>query len=704
MPAPLNLHFHDAQHPGLTAGEYTVTVTQKLVSSDHTELGQDFFRPLEQPVHVEAPRFTLGPSLVHAVNPASGAAGRFDQTFAHCTLRQPSLPWQRVISAEDRHKNLPWLALLVLGPSEIHEDPAAEGLATPRLGADVPKPESHVAVPALTPTAVEATRPCRTIDVIADAFTQVCPRDTDDELAHLAHVRKVKPHHSTRGEDIVEGDFAVVLASRLPKATGHYVAHLVSLEGHGQHLSGTLPGGTQRVRLVSLWSWTFAFDGKIRHFPAVVTRLAAGDLLLRRPLTVPMDSGAAEKEVSRRLRRGYVALPSRMSSGEQTLAWYRGPLTPVVAPGLPEPPDPACSGDHAAIYLPEHGMFDISYASAWSLGRALALSDADYVASLTGWQHTARAVVTRMLAAGPPESGRWQAPASPRERLASCLDRGLSASIDAALSSATPAEEPAARPWGRGDHITRLLDDRPDDVLHALAAAGAEAGELSEARSWLDRLDVLEQVPFAYLVPDAGMLPPESLRFFHIDPAWLSHLRAGASSPGCFGGVERLAERTLTAIPPPLPPRAGLLLRSSLVCDCPDLVIEAFGRAEATQILRRACLSADVLLCLFETVPKKVVLREPAQGLHFGIDGPDTINLREPGGKNCGKEIPGKTLTGLTSYQRDVKRAVFTLGTGNSSLTRALAKQHNIAPQSFKSSDLAIQLLNSPYQITFPSA
>ncbi|GGN66040.1 hypothetical protein [Nocardia rhizosphaerihabitans] len=27
------------------------------------------------------------------------------------------------------------------------------------------------------------------------------------------------------------------------------------------------------------------------------------------------------------------------------------------------------TADHAAIYAPEHGLFDVSYASAWTLGR-----------------------------------------------------------------------------------------------------------------------------------------------------------------------------------------------------------------------------------------------------------------------------------------------------------------------------------------------
>ncbi|MBC2877498.1 MULTISPECIES: hypothetical protein [Streptomyces] len=706
MSVPLDLHFHDTQRPGLTAGDYTVTVTQKVTSPKNGELGKEFFQPLVQPVQVTAPRFALDPVTVHAVHPANGAAGRFDQTLPHCTLRRPSLPWQRLIGSDSKHQDLPWMALLVLGPGEIREDPAAGGLATPRTGADVPKAESGVAVPAVTPTAAEQTLPCRTIDVLATVFTQVCPRDSDDELAHAAHVRKARPAAAFRGEELVEGDFAVLLAGRLPRKPGPYAAHLVSLEGHGKHLTGTLPGNPQWVRLVSLWSWTFTSKDGARHFPAVVGKLAGGDLLLRRPPRGTAGGSAAEKEVRRRLNRGYVPVPSRLSSGEQTLAWYRGPLTPVVPPALPDLPQHVTSGDHAAVYLPDHGVFDIGYASAWSLGRALALSDADYVASLTGWLAVARRTVTRMLTTGPPESGRWRVPASPGERLTAWFANGPADAVAAALDvppGSRPDRESGPPSGERTAPAAALLHTRAEEVADALAALGAETTELVNARSWLRRLELLEQVPFGYLVPDAGMLPPESLRFFHVDQDWLSRLCAGARGVGRFGEVDALAERAMTAIAPPPRPQAGLLLRSALVSDCPDLVIEVSGGA-GVEILRRSVLAADVLICLFDAVPASVVLREPAQGLHFGIDGPDVINLRQPTGTDCGKEITGRKLTGLAAFQRDTQRAVFRFGTHSSSLSTALAKQHGIGSAAFKSSDLAVQLLNSPHQITFPAA
>ena len=63
-------------------------------------------------------------------------------------------------------------------------------------------------------------------------------------------------------------------------------------------------------------------------------------------------------------------------------------------------------------------------------------------------------------------------------------------------------------------------------------------------RSWLGRLRLLEGVPFANLIADAELLPPESIRWFYLDRRWTDALVQGALSvgtvnsddPAYFGG------------------------------------------------------------------------------------------------------------------------------------------------------------------------
>src|SRR5579871_6432114 len=66
-----------------------------------------------------------------------------------------------------------------------------------------------------------------------------------------------------------------------------------------------------------------------------------------------------------------------------------------------------------------------------------------------------------------------------------------------------------------------------------LAAVGAEPPKLPDGvKKWLTRLMQLSGVPINYLVPDEAMLPPESIRFFHLDVNWIAALIDGAFSIG----------------------------------------------------------------------------------------------------------------------------------------------------------------------------
>ena len=56
---------------------------------------------------------------------------------------------------------------------------------------------------------------------------------------------------------------------------------------------------------------------------------------------------------------------------------------------------------------------------------------------------------------------------------------------------------------------------------------------------YLARLRLLEGVPFNYLVPDATMLPLETIRFFYVDRNWLDALVDGALSVGTVNSADR---------------------------------------------------------------------------------------------------------------------------------------------------------------------
>lgn len=382
-----------------------------------------------------------------------------------------------------------------------------------------------------------------------------------------------------------------------------------------------------------------------------------------------------------------------METGEDTYAWYRGPFT--AEPAQPLPPTPEGGWTSAAqllAYEQAWGVFDTSRAAAWTLGRALALADAEFSAMLTAWHAKARARAAAMAqrlaapgldAAQPPtfadtaaeaqaatdtdtttetEAGAEAEPAAFAARQARALGhrpfgtmlealvgdgsaaRLLRAATHPAQARNTPPPTPrrrgavpGRRGQGRAARAANLLADPPAAMRTALADLLALEG--APIVTWLDHLRLLHGVPFADLVPDERMLPPESLRLFHVDADWPTALAAGAAGIAITGDND--TDITHMAAPwahgaNTNPPRAGVLIRSALVHECPGLLVRPYRADEPTRtpirVMRQDALASDVLLVLFADVPDEIELAEPPEGLSFGIDtapgGTPVISLR----------------------------------------------------------------------------
>jgi hypothetical protein len=206
---------------------------------------------------------------------------------------------------------------------------------------------------------------------------------------------------------------------------------------------------------------------------------------------------------------------------------------------------------------------------------------------------------------------------------------------------------------------------------------------------------LLQELPFAALVPDPAMLPPESIRFFHLDSGWLDALTDSALSLGCdpevwesrrvlamplvltaaFGRLTlvrelargRISARTVGDIeipgpdlpsgqppePPAAPPITGFLLRSALVSGWPGTQVRGWTvqvpagvdseeytadhPEQVVRILRIQRLSPAVLLVLFAGVPELVWIEEPHHGVQLGVDS------RSVGGPGTDRGIPTDT-------------------------------------------------------------
>ena len=245
--------------------------------------------------------------------------------------------------------------------------------------------------------------------------------------------------------------------------------------------------------------------------------------------------------------------------------------------------------------------------------------------------------------------------------------------------------------------------------------------------AWLDRLRRLQGLPFRYLVANERMLPNESIRFFNVDFNWLFALVEGACSIGQSSTLDdtlhavtmpklHAAAKTVAATGETAPETAsGFLLRSQVVAGWPKLEVVAFDANNQTlpNVIRMERITDSILLYLVEGRLDRVILREPAIGLHFGIGIQGGQPLRyvtvpntAPNGTRPGDQIDGARVT--PTY-RDATHRTIRIGRFASDLSTALYARDadNSAPGTplpFTSAEFALQLVEGTQEVTFRTA
>jgi hypothetical protein len=437
--------------PGFEAGRYELNVTQQVLDSTGAAIGGDgLSRSYSFAVRGDRFRLANPADSLYAVFPDDGATGEFSTVLPHAVFSAPTLPWARTPftapppptpPGADTDNDVPtWLGILVLDDAD---EAAFPGLSVKAADATV----GDLLPPALHPTSslgdslsyfyqaadTSGLEPgddpdlaVKVIDLPLALFWQVAPSIAD--LTLLAHVRQVsllnKPtiaRISDQGEPV--GDFAIVVANRLPADGRTSTAHLVCLEGMEQLLptdDGQLPPGnrypdTTTIRLAVLKSWSFTAIGQSATFVNALLALNQGRHdAASTTLSYPAHSDSPA--VAAALGNGYVALDHNLRDRGATVSWYRGPLTPAPVSG-DRIELPISSADQALFFDPTSGTFDVSYAAAWTLGRMLALQDPAFAASLYRWKQGLTRQVVDAVEAEVLQAA-FTAPSSPAAALA----------------------------------------------------------------------------------------------------------------------------------------------------------------------------------------------------------------------------------------------------------------------------------------------
>ena len=258
--------FFDNYVPRLEDGDYTITVTQKLVGTGEPGFGgekHDADRTFTriQKFTVTGPRFQLDPTDIHCEFPPPGSQGLYDQFMPHVALRKRALPWERDVF-KDKGVT-PWVALLVFDTSEILEPAVGTAAATANVKPNptratsitlqsLKQPGPGVVAPDVTfhPYENAATTMCRAIDVSPATFNAIVPAQEDFSVlgawaqgqhspqVHDGHRRgRREPDRGRRHAMVLRGD----LLTDPEGASG-------GGQTRGEHRSPGLTRGARQVR------------------------------------------------------------------------------------------------------------------------------------------------------------------------------------------------------------------------------------------------------------------------------------------------------------------------------------------------------------------------------------------------------------------------------------------------------------------------
>ncbi|MFB2970328.1 hypothetical protein ACE1CD_15250 [Aerosakkonema sp. BLCC-F183] len=300
---------------------------------------------------------------------------------------------------------------------------------------------------------------------------------------------------------------------------------------------------------------------------------------LNRNPSFPRLPQTEHQEAEKFLAMGYIPLPHSLRQGSQTISWYRSPL--IGGFNSETYNFPVKASDELLRYDSGLGLFDTSYSAAWQLGRMLTLQNQGLAIELFNWK---------------------------RENAQS-------------------------------------LKQLEDNVINNLPLRSRQIREEKpipeKIEKWFKGLELLQGIPFNYLVPDERLLPIESIRFFWVDSLWVDCLQDGAFSIGRVTensveedrkirstrrGFTRGIEQKIT----------GIVMRSQVVSGWPNLLIDGYDKAVADldsidpseanllPLLRMEKLAKDVLICLFEGEVKTVDIHLQPEGMHFGLDAKET--------------------------------------------------------------------------------
>ena len=280
------------------------------------------------------------------------------------------------------------------------------------------------------------------------------------------------------------------------------------------------------IRCIILTQWSFTskmdninFEERSKALDVDSLRLPSVNSSPMHPFIKNLPKRDGGTPFDDELAAGMSAILHQFRQGDRSLSWYRGPCVPtetthddtnqlsdyergVESDGTYIPTD----ADRLLHYHQDQGMFDISYAAAYELGRFLAIKNEEYAKALYRYK------------------------------------KAKSRYIHLEKEDATRKADVSAK----GIIIENLPYSKlnEDDLIE----------DESFIRNYLEELTLLKEIPHWYLIPDPDLLPQRTIRTFQIDFKWIQSLWLGALSLGGRTQVSaELYEELVTQLTPNIP-------------------------------------------------------------------------------------------------------------------------------------------------------
>lgn len=341
--------------PGLEEGRYHISGTQTVTQpeEDSFSAGKDFC--------VAATPEQMPENIVFRVHPADRQRGDFSGTLPYIVFSDASYPWLRRWTEDTGGFRVPWLALIVVSEEEQPQE-------IDMKYEDIEKSKEDGVFFAYAKPKVPCCKPDDVIHLIT-LSKELCQKilPAKDELCWLAHAKYVDLTDTEDDICRMDGWFSTIIANRfVPSRQGHQVKSVVHLVPIEEYLKNEISQDVESVRFVSLYHWeVYSEETEDASFVSLVNGLGN-------------NTGTVG---------GETLLPHWLRTGEKTYSIYHGPLTP----GCPEQnavlrEEDRYTADGRMIYRPETGLFDISYAAAFNLGRLITLSRRAQAEKIVAWR------------------------------------------------------------------------------------------------------------------------------------------------------------------------------------------------------------------------------------------------------------------------------------------------------------------------------